>query len=279
MTWTPPPPPETGPFGPMGWLRVVVLGGVLAVVVLGGLALLLALRLVERPVAGTHRPVSPWITVAVCRAALALLGVRVTQRGRPSPRGAVVANHTSWLDIFVLNSTGPLYFVSKSEVAGWPLIGWLARATGTLFIARDRRQAAAQTRAFAARLAQGHRMVVFPEGTSTDGQRVLPFKTTLFAAFYADTVPADMRVQAVSVAYTAPRGQRAVFYGWWGDMDFAPSLIEMLATPAPGAVHLTWHTPRRVAEHGDRKALARALEGDVRSTHPHGSAGAGISSA
>jgi lyso-ornithine lipid O-acyltransferase len=94
-------------------------------------------------------------------------------------KGALVANHASWLDIFTLNACDRIYFVSKSEVAGWPGIGWLARATGTVFINRQGREAQMQKLLFEARLRAGHRLLFFPEGTSTDGQRVLDFKSTL----------------------------------------------------------------------------------------------------
>ena len=114
-----------------------------------------------------------------------ILGIRLQVTGRPmAERGAVVANHASWLDIFVLNAVSRVYFVSKAEVAGWAGIGWLARATGTVFIARKGTEAKEQQALFEARLRAGHRLLFFPEGTSTDSLRVLPFKSTLFAAFY-----------------------------------------------------------------------------------------------
>ena len=103
---------------------------VLALVVFGGLAVHLTLRLFERPLFGLRRPVTPHVTQAVCKTALAVIGLPLAVTGRPmAGRGAVVANHVSWLDIFVLNAPQRVYFVSKSEVAGWPGIGWLARAT------------------------------------------------------------------------------------------------------------------------------------------------------
>ncbi|MEM9127613.1 MAG: lysophospholipid acyltransferase family protein, partial [Pseudomonadota bacterium] len=156
------------------WVRVVLRGVPLAILVFGGLAILLLLRLVERPVFGVNRPVTPWITQAVCRLALRLLGIGFSMEGQTlSARGAIVANHSSWLDIFALNACTRLYFVSKSEVAGWPGIGWLARATGTVFIERNPARAREQTELFRMRLHAGHRLLFFPEGTSTDGRRVL----------------------------------------------------------------------------------------------------------
>jgi 1-acyl-sn-glycerol-3-phosphate acyltransferase len=268
VIWTPPPPPETERIGPGGWLRVALRGSAMGAVVFGGLALLLAMRLVERPLAGQDRPVTPHVTRAVCRASLVIIGLRVEPRGRPMrTRGAQVANHTSWLDIFVLNAFQTVYFVSKSEVAGWPGIGWLARATGTVFIRRDPREARTQTALFQRRLLDGHRLLFFPEGTSTDGRQVLPFKTTLFAAFYDPALRHDTHIQPVSVVYHDPADARPGFYGWWGDMDFASSLLELLARRRHGTVSLVWHAPVAVDEHPNRKSLAAHLEQEVRRGH------------
>jgi 1-acyl-sn-glycerol-3-phosphate acyltransferase len=154
-----PPPPEVPPVGLPGWLRVLVRGPVLAVVTFGGLVLLLLIRLLEAPLCGVHRPVTPHITRMVCRLALRILGLRLRVRGTPmAQHGAIVANHASWLDIFTLNACDRFYFVAKAEVARWLFIGWLARATGTVFITRDGREAAAQKALFEARLDAGHRL-------------------------------------------------------------------------------------------------------------------------
>jgi lyso-ornithine lipid O-acyltransferase len=251
--------------GPGGWLRVLLRAPVLAVVVFGGLVVLLALRLLERPLFGLRRPVTPWITVGVCRAALAILGLRFSWRGVPlTGRGAMVANHVSWMDIFALNAPTPLYFVAKAEVGDWPGIGWLARATGTVFIERDPRQAQEQALLFEARLRAGHRLCFFPEGTSTDGVRLLPFKPTLFAAFFAHGLAEILHIQPVSVIYRGPRGQDARFYGWWGEMGFGTHLLRVLAAHPQGSVEVVYHPPVPVAEFPGRKELARRCEADVR---------------
>jgi 1-acyl-sn-glycerol-3-phosphate acyltransferase len=194
-----------------------------------------------------------------------ILGQRREVRGAPmTGQGAFVANHVSWLDIFVLNASKRLYFVAKAEVAGWSGIGWLARGTGTLFFERDRRKAAAQAREMQDRLAAGHRLLFFPEGTSTDGLRVLPFRPTLFAAFFAGTNHDSNHVQPVSLSYTAPPGEAPVFYGWWGDTGFGESLVAILAAPRQGGVRVTYHPALAVADFADRKALAAAAEAAVR---------------
>lgn len=252
-------------FGVAGWLRVVLRGVVLGLLVYLGLLLLLLVRLVERPLFGLARPWTPWITRAVCHAAFPILSMGYVVHGRPmAGRGAIVANHSSWLDIFALNAAQSLYFVAKSEVAGWAGIGWLGRATGTVFIARKGTEARAQQKVFEDRLRAGHRLAFFPEGTSTDGQRVLPFKSTLFAAFYSHGLDHIMQIQPVSLRYHAPEGRDVRFYGWWGDMDFAGHLIQVLACRRPGRVEVTFHDPVPVDGFADRKQLAAHCEAVVR---------------
>ena len=264
-TWRGEPIPPVPPMGAADWGRVVLRGVPLFLVVFGGLLLHLVLRLVEAPFFGVSRPLTPGVTVRVCRLALRLLRIRPEVRGRPlEGPGAVVANHSSWLDIFVLNASKRIYFVSKAEVARWPGIGWLARATGTVFITRDRTKAAEQAAIFRTRLTLGHRLLFFPEGTSSDGQRVLPFKTTLFAAFFDQQLRDTLSIQPVSVSYKAPEGQDLRFYAWWGDMGFGSHLLRVLAARGSGRVTLVYHAPLPVADYADRKSLAAACEALVR---------------
>ena len=250
--------PRSDPIRRLDWLRVVLRGGLLGAITFGCLALLLLLRLVERPLFGARRPVTPHITQFVCRSAFVILGIRRRVHGRPMRRGgAVVANHASWLDIFVLNAGQRVYFVSKSAVRDWFGIGWLARATGTVFIDRKAREARAHRDLIAQRIGMGHKLLFFPEGTSTDGRRVLPFRSTLFDAFFA-AGDGGLTVQPVTVVYTAPKGQDPRFYGWWGDMDYGAHLLKVLAAPRQGAVDVTYHAPLKVGDHANRKLLARA---------------------
>ena len=267
-TWTSGDQPEHVKIGLVGAIRALVRGVLFVSVTFGGLGLLLLLRLLERPIHGTHRPWTPHITVFVCRNAFRIIGLKYNSLGAPMEHpGTIVANHGTWLDIFALNAGGPLYFVSKSEVASWPGIGWLARATGTVFVRRSARDAREQRSVFEERLAAGHRLLFFPEGTSTDGLRVLPFKSTLFAALFSDHLPQDLWVQPVTVNYRAARGQDPRFYGWWGDMQFGTHLLKILAAPRQGQVDVIWHDPLKVSDFADRKALAEAAEKVVRSAH------------
>lgn len=269
-TWTSDstPPPLRKPRGIADWLRVARRGLPIFGLLGGGLTLLMLIRLLEWPIFGKRRPVSPHVTVGVCRGVLWLMGLPCVRRGRPMrDRGAFVANHASWLDIFVLNAARDLYFVSKAEVAAWPGIGLLARATGTVFISRDRRQALEQTQLFRQRLLAGHHLLFFPEGTSTDSRRVLPFKPTLFAAYFDDALRHEMHIQPITVAYHAPEGADPRYYGWWGAMEFGPHLLAMLATPRHGRVEVIFHPAVRVDAFANRKSLARALEDRVREAH------------
>ena len=253
---------------PAGWLRVAVKGTALVVVAYTGLLLHMLLRLVERLIHGAGRPWTPYMAQWVCRAELWVIGIRYLSRGRPMvEKGAVVANHASWLDIFTLNAGQRIFFVSKAEVAKWPLIGWLARAAGTVFIARKSTEAKRQQEVFETRLRMGHKLLFFPEGTSTDAVRVLPFKSTLFQAFYTAGLDRVLFIQPVTVIYRAPEGEDPRFYGWWGDMEFFPHMLMMLAAPKHGSVEVIWHGPVPVDAFPGRKELAQYCENVVRTSH------------
>lgn len=260
--------PVEYPISAAGWLRVLWRGLVLGAVTFGCLALLLLVRLIERPIFGLRRPFTPFITQFVCRTAFVVMGISFSTKGElMRQRGAVVANHSSWLDIFSLNARKRIYFVSKAEVASWPGIGWLARATGTVFINRDPREAKAQKEVFEARLMAGHKLLFFPEGTSTDAVRVLPFKPTLFAAFFTDHLRDEMHIQPVTTLYHAPEGEDARFYGWYGEMEFGPHLLKVLASPRQGRVELIYHDPVKVSDFSSRKTLAAYCEQVIRESH------------
>jgi 1-acyl-sn-glycerol-3-phosphate acyltransferase len=248
-----------------GWFRVVLRGAGTIVVLISGLVLLLMLRFVERPIFGLKRPWTPAITMVVCRLSLLIMGLRLSVFGTPiAGSGAMVANHSSWLDILVLNACNRIFFVAKSEVAGWPGIGFLARATGTVFIRRRGRDARVHRNIVKARLRAGQRLLFFPEGTSTDGSLVLPFKSTLFAAFFEPTLQPLFGIQPVTVVYRSPRDEQPGFYGWWGDMALGPHLLQVLAARRQGTVSLSYHAPLKLRDFKDRKVLALACEKSVR---------------
>ena len=262
---------ETWParrYGPSDWARILWRGAMLGGLTYVGLIVLLALRLIERPLFGLERPWTPHITQFVCRSAFAILRIGHAVRGEPMARhGAVVANHSSWLDIFALNAGQRIYFVAKAEVEFWAAIGWLARATGTVFVARKGTEAKRQQALFEDRLRAGHRLLFFPEGTSTDGVRVLPFKSTLFAAFYTHGLDRLMHIQPVTVVYHAPPGEDARFYGWWGEMTFAGHLLRVLATRRQGRVEVIYHPEVPVDGFASRKEIAAHCERVIRTSH------------
>ncbi|UZD92056.1 lysophospholipid acyltransferase family protein [Cognatishimia activa] len=260
--------PEMKSISALGWLRVVLRGSVIAMIMLFGIVSLTLIRIFEKPIFGIRRPVGSFVPALVSRLCLRVMGIRFQTQGTPMRTGgAVVANHSSWLDIFTLNAKNPVFFVSKAEVARWPGIGFIAKIAGTVFIARDRKEAAAQKQLFEDCLAAGQKLLFFPEGTSTDALRVLPFKSTLFAAFFADGLKEHMQIQPVTVNYHAPEGEDSRFYGWWGDMDFGAHMLQMLAAARHGHVEVIFHNPVAVADFANRKALAADTETSVRSGH------------
>lgn len=256
--------PDDPPLGVAGVVRALARAAIMVPLVYGCLLLFWVVRLLEWPFGG--RPVTPFITQFVCRNSLRALGISYHVHGQPMRhRGAVVANHSSWLDIFILNAPQRIFFVSKAEVAGWPGIGVLARSTGTVFIERRSSHAARQKEVFRERLTNGDKLLFFPEGTSSDSIRVLPFKSTLFAAFFEDGLASILWVQPVTARYTAPEGEDPRYYGWWGDMAFVPNLIKMLGARRSGRVDVIFHKPVRVQDFPSRKALAAYCEAQVRS--------------
>lgn len=191
------------------------------------------------------------------RAMARLCGLRVRRVGVPMDHGgALVANHGSWSDIFVLVGTARMTFVSKDDVRGWPGVGWIAALCDTVFIERRRGAAKAQTEEMARRMAGGERLLFFPEGTSTDGLRVLPFRSTLFGAFMDETLRDGVWVQPVSVVYHPGPGLPRNFHGWWGDMEFGGAVWDVLCLSVGGSAEVVFHDPVRPRDFADRKALA-----------------------
>ncbi len=267
-TWTSDAPPRPQKVTPLGWAVLVLRLLALLAIILPGVLLVLILRVAEPVFFGKRHPLTARLQRRAIWAGLRIIGLRYRREGQPMHgHGAVVANHASWMDIFALGAGQAIVFVSKAEVAGWPGIGFLARIVGTVFISRNPRQADAQRAQLRAELDAGRKLLFFPEGTSTDGMRVLPFKSSLFAAF-AD-LEDDLRIQPVTVVYIAPDGvTEPRFYGWWGDMDLGPHMVQVLSRLRQGGVRVIYHPPLSVRDFPDRKALALALETSVRSAMP-----------
>jgi 1-acyl-sn-glycerol-3-phosphate acyltransferase len=222
---------------------------------------LLAARLAGRSVTR----LGPAIVRLWAAQALATMGLSFVRRGTPMRAGgAFVANHSSWIDIVALQRAAAPFLVSKAEVRDWPGIGLVGRAIGTMWIDRRPGEAKRQEAALFARLASGDRMAIFPEGTSTDGQRMLPFKSSLFGVFFAPGLPPGVAVQPVSIAYRPRADLPPPFYGWWGEMDFASHLRDVMARSTGGVIELTFHAPLPIAAFAERKALAQAADAEVR---------------
>ncbi|MBF0247811.1 MAG: 1-acyl-sn-glycerol-3-phosphate acyltransferase [Alphaproteobacteria bacterium] len=199
------------------------------------------------------------IKVLFFKTCLACTGLRVRVHGAPALRAALtVANHVSYLDIPALGSVlGAHAFVAKSEVAGWPVLGLLARMVGTVFIARRAVHAADHLTMLGERLSKGQGVIVFPEGTSTDGSDVAAFKSTLFAVM--DRADGRLPVQPVSVIYSRSREALA----WWGDMTMPDHLWRVLGGQG-GEVDVVFHPPVYRADFRDRKDMTRYCEVVVR---------------
>lgn len=212
-----------------------------------------------------------WYHRQVCR----LLGIRLNIEGEVARDRPVllVANHTTWLDIPVLSAVAPVSFVAKKEVGNWPFVASLARLQRTVFVDRQRRTAVgAAAGEIVSRLSQGDAIVLFAEGTSSDGNRVLPFMTSLFAAAKpsgSEGIAApDAVVQTLSVVYTRLHGlplgradRPAV--SWFGDMEMRGHAWELLKA-GPLDVEIRVGPPVPLASFADRKDLARHSEAEVR---------------
>ena len=197
------------------------------------------------------------------RVVLRVLGIRVTATGRPPAQGPVLiaANHMSYLDPDLLASLMPATFVAKADVAKWPFFGMLAKLQRSVFIERSRKQAAGGQRdVLAERLRQGEILVLFPEGTSSDGNRVLPFKSALFGAAETAIDGAPVPVQPVSIAYVRLNGMplgRTLrpYVAWYGDMSLLDHLWIFAGLGRIDAV-VEYHEPVTIDAFGSRKALA-----------------------
>ncbi|HEY7579663.1 MAG TPA: lysophospholipid acyltransferase family protein [Acetobacteraceae bacterium] len=194
-----------------------------------------------------------------------LLGVRVRMIGTPAydktSRPVVfVSNHSSWLDIPVVGGRLNACFVSKDEVGAWPFVGTVARLGRTVFISRQRRATARERDAMRERLAQGDNLVLFPEGTTSDGSRVLPFRSPFFAIAEGPDPPL---IQPVSVVYDrldglpTGRASRAIF-AWYGDMDLATHFWRFAQHRGLRATILL-HAPMDPSGFASRKALSHAV--------------------
>jgi len=207
----------------------------------------------------------------------ALFGIRITVIGKPiQDRGVLmVANHTGYFDILIMAATARVSFVAKSEVAGWPFFGMMSRLQESIFVERARRSRAGVARdELRERLRAGDALVLFPEGTSTDGNRVIAFKSALMGSVEAELgtdASGHMRyvpVQPVSISYVGVHGmpmgrEDRPLFAWYGDMELLPHLWEALQA-GPLDVVVEFHPPLSVDKSGNRKKIAALAEATVR---------------
>ncbi|MBT5434704.1 MAG: lysophospholipid acyltransferase family protein [Alphaproteobacteria bacterium] len=197
------------------------------------------------------------------RIVLRVMGIKLDIRGRPSRKRPCiyVSNHSSYLDIEILGALIRGSFVAKSEIGDWPFFGTLAKLQRTVFVDRRRSQAGKHKTAIEERLEAGERLILFPEGTTSDGNRVLPFKRALFATAQQKVGGNPVMVQPISIAYSGfsnlpmDRDMRPV-YAWYGDMDLLPHVWDMLKA-GTATVVVQFHPTLTIEEVGDdRRALA-----------------------
>jgi 1-acyl-sn-glycerol-3-phosphate acyltransferase len=212
-----------------------------------------------------------WYHRQVCR----LVGIRLHIDGSVArERGVLlISNHVSWLDITVLSAVAPVSFVAKQEVASWPFVKWLAKLQRSVFVDRTRRsEVTDKANEILSRLEAGDHVVLFAEGTSSDGNSVVPFKTPLFAAVKptrgGDPLGADLCAQTLALTYTKLHGLPLCRRGrpvvaWYGDMDLASHAWRLLGL-GPLDAHIRIGPPVPLDDFADRKELARYAEDKVR---------------
>jgi len=248
-------------------LRIILIG-------LGFLTLTLALLPVQLIALGAGlsvmRHLPRWWHRVMCR----LIGLKVRAHGRLSRDRPLllVSNHISWKDILVLGSVADVVFIAKSEVRSWPVLGWLARLQRSVFVEREvRRKTGAQISEVSGRLAAGEVVVLFAEGTTSDGNRVMPFNSSLFGAASAalpHTPEGKVYIQPVSVAYVGIHGMPMGRYhrpvaGWPGDVALGPHLLRVIRGGALD-VDVVFSDAVEFDAASDRKKTARLVEARVR---------------
>ncbi|OBZ96844.1 acyl-phosphate glycerol 3-phosphate acyltransferase [Pararhizobium polonicum] len=252
----------------INWLRVTLCMTILVLATLVMAPAQIVLLWLDRP----QRRTLPrlWHRMA-CR----LVGIRVRVHGTPDRQRPLmlVANHASWKDILVLGSIADVVFVAKSDVKAWPVFGILARLQATIFIDRDhKRTTGNQVNEIGKRLADGEIVVLFPEGTTSDGNRLLEMKTSLFGAAAA-AVPLSptgaVHVQPVAIAYTGLHGMPMGRYhrpvaAWPGDIALAPHLLGILYEGAVDVDVIYGEQITYTAE-SNRKVVSRQIEKNLRS--------------
>jgi 1-acyl-sn-glycerol-3-phosphate acyltransferase len=220
-------------------------------------------------------PLQRQVPLLFHRVACMLIGIRIKVIGTPpcETKTLIVSNHSSWIDIPAISATIPVVFIAKHEISRWPVFGLLARLQRAVFVDRQKRHATGRVNdQVARRLIDGDHVVLFAEGTSSDGTRVLPFKSALIGAaghaLVHDNGRSHVRVQPLSIAYVSRHGIQLGRHdrphiAWYGNMPLLPHLMRVLGK---GNIDLTltWGEPIHYGSDSDRKVVARELERAVR---------------
>lgn len=250
----------------IGWLRLVF---VLCCVAVATVALApLQLLAMKTGWCGENRIRSLWHKLNVWA-----MGFRIHTVGHPSEKRPllIASNHISWTDIEIMASRHDISFIAKSELSGWPVIGWLSRLQRPVYIERDRkRKSGEQASEIARRLAAREAIVLFPEGTTADGNMILPFKSSLFGAAamaIAEGAAERVYVQPVAIVYTRIHGvplgrQHRPIVSWIGDAALVPSLKPLLREGAFD-VELHFGEPVEFTARTDRKEASRLVQAQV----------------
>ena len=176
----------------------------------------------------------------------------------------IVSNHISWLDILVISSSFKVSFVAKKEVKDWPFFGILAQLQRTVFIERSMKDLIKQKKMMSKRLLAGDRLLLFPEGTSGDGKKVLPFKSSLFSLAELNTENNYVTIQPITIAYTGLNGlpvglnERNIF-AWFGDVGLVSHILNVLLA-GPAEAVIIFHKPVTILEFNSRKGISEYCE-------------------
>ena len=210
----------------------------------------------------------------ICR----IIGIKIKQVGNANLHRPllIVANHCSWLDICVISATLPVSFVAHSEIASWPFFGILAKLQRSVFVERYKRTTTKKTAdEIATRLTSGDAIVLFAEGTNSNGNVILPFRSALVGAAFnsisqhsSANSAHSVWVQSLSVAYTTIRGRPTGrkyrhIVSWYRGVNLVKHMFKVVRTGAID-VKLIWGTPNEISDHLDRKVLTKQLENEVR---------------
>ena len=204
------------------------------------------------------------------RAVRKIFGIKVEITGHPytDDQTIYISNHLSYLDIPVIGSTLKASFVAKEDLAGWPVFGFLSKLQQTAFISRARKDAKKEKHALDNMLNEGKSLILFPEGTSSDGSTVLPFKSSLFSIALKNDSDRDITIQPITLKIIQVNGENADkqhvrdLYSWHGDMTLSPHLLSFMKCRG-ATISMTFHQTYKASDFDCRKALSKECYGRV----------------